>query len=163
LNLAMKQLQQQSFVTVLESMFTEFGFDPSWLEFEVTEGEIMHDPETAISCLKQISELGIELAVDDFGTGYSSLAYLKRLPINRLKIDQSFVKELPDDDEDAAITKAVIALAKNLGLHVLAEGVETQRQKSFLVENGCEEIQGYLIGRPMPTEEFEKKFLLTTP
>lgn len=159
LNLAMGQLQQRRFVSMLRSISHELGFDPRWLEMEVTEGEIMRDPEATISHLKEISELGIELAVDDFGTGYSSLAYLKRLPIDRLKIDQSFIRDLPDDEEDAAITKAVIALGNNLSLHVLAEGVETEQQKAFLIENGCQAVQGHLIGRPMPAEEFEQEFL----
>ena len=115
----------------------------------------MSKPEEAIKLLGQISDLGIELAVDDFGTGYSSLAYLKKLPIDKLKIDQAFVRDLPEDEEDAGITKAVIALANSLNLKVIAEGVETKEQRDFLVENGCKKIQGYFYSKPVPSNEFE--------
>ncbi len=160
LNLAVKQLQQKDFITILKSMMKETGCRAEWLEFEVTEGQIMTNPEKAIKILSQISELGIELAIDDFGTGYSSLSYLKKLPIDKLKIDQSFVRELPHDEDDVAIAKAVIALAKSLNLRIIAEGVETLEQKEFLIENGCKNIQGYFYAKPMPSDEM-KEFLLT--
>ena len=115
----------------------------------------MTHPEESIKILNEISDLGIELAVDDFGTGYSSLAYLKRLPIDKLKIDQAFIRDLPDDEEDAVITKAVIALSKSLNLKVIAEGVETKEQRDFLVENGCKKIQGYFYSKPIPADELE--------
>ena len=115
----------------------------------------MINPDEAINILNQINELGIDLAIDDFGTGYSSLSYLKRLPISKLKIDQSFVRDLPDDEEDVAISRAVIALAKSLNLRIIAEGVETKEQKEFLVENGCRDIQGYFYAKPMPADEME--------
>jgi len=153
LNLAMKQLQQKDFIEMLSDMIQETKCKPEWLALEVTEGQIMVNPENAILILEKISAMGIELAVDDFGTGYSSLSYLKRLPINKLKIDQSFIRGLPEDEDDGAITKAVIALAKNLHLNVIAEGVETAEQIKFLTENGCYHIQGYYYGKPMPADE----------
>ncbi|RLA71567.1 MAG: hypothetical protein DRG24_05220 [Epsilonproteobacteria bacterium] len=158
LNLAIKQLQQEDFITVLSDTLETAGLKPEYLELEVTEAQIMTHPDQAITVLKKISALGIELAVDDFGTGYSSLSYLKRLPIDRLKIDQSFVRDLPDSEEDVGIAKAVIALSQSLNLKVIAEGVETREQKQFLIENGCPNMQGYLYGKPMPAEEVEKMF-----
>ncbi|RLA75883.1 MAG: GGDEF domain-containing protein [Epsilonproteobacteria bacterium] len=155
LNLAMKQLEQKDFMSILINMLKETKYDAKLLELEVTESQIMLNPEKAIKILQQIHDLGIELAVDDFGTGYSSLAYLKKLPIDKLKIDQIFVKDLPNDEEDVGITKAVIALAKSLKLKVIAEGVEIKEQKDFLVENGCENIQGYFYSRPIPSNEME--------
>lgn len=155
MNLAMKQLQQKEFIEIIKSLLKETGCKPEWIALEVTEGQIMNNPENAIEILRQISDMGIELAVDDFGTGYSSLTYLKRLPVNKLKIDQSFVQELPYNDEDIAITKSVIALSKNLNLKVIAEGVETKEQRNFLVQNGCRDIQGYFYGKPIPANEME--------
>ena len=157
LNLAMKQLQQKDFIEFLKEMMKITECKAQWLEFEVTEGQIMTNPGEAIKILSEISELGIELAVDDFGTGYSSLAYLKKLPIDKLKIDQSFIRDLPQDEEDATITKAVIALASSLNLKIVAEGVETKEQKDFLVENGCSNIQGYFYSRPVESDKMEVK------
>jgi diguanylate cyclase (GGDEF)-like protein len=156
LNLAMKQLQEDACIFKLRSMLQESGCKPEWLELEVTEGEIMKNPKNAIEVLNKISEMGIELAVDDFGTGYSSLSYLKRLPIDKLKIDKSFVDGLPDDEEDVSIAIAIIALAQSLKLGVIAEGVETKEQKEFLVKNGCDNIQGYYYSKALPAEEMEE-------
>jgi len=156
INLSMLQLQQHNFISMLEMMLKETMCQPQWLEIEVTESQIMKNPEQAIMTLQKISQLGIEISIDDFGTGYSSLSYLKRLPINTLKIDRSFVKDIPEDEEAIAIVKAVIALAGSLNLDVIAEGVETQEQKVFLVENGCKNIQGYFYAKPMPADEMEK-------
>jgi len=155
MNLAVKQLQQKDFVVMFENLMKETRCKSDWVELEVTESQIMTKPEEAVKILNKISEIGVELAVDDFGTGYSSLAYLKKLPIDKLKIDQSFVRDLPDDEDDRAIAKAVIALAKSLNLEIIAEGVETKEQKDFLIENGCENIQGYYYSRPIPADEFE--------
>ncbi len=155
LNLSLRQLQKKDFISILETMIQETGCKPEWIELEVTEGQIMSNPEEAIVILNKISDLGIALSVDDFGTGYSSLSYLEKLPIGKLKIDQSFVRELPVGKEDVSITRSVIALAKSLNLKVIAEGVETKEQKEFLVENGCEDIQGYFYAKPMPKDEME--------
>lgn len=130
--------------------------ETKWLELEVTEDQIMINRKEAIKTLQQISDLGIELAVDDFGTGYSSLAYLKRLPIDKLKIDQAFIRNLPNDEEDSAIAKTVIALSKCLNLKVIAEGVETKEQKDFIVQNGCDNIQGYYYSQPIIADKFEE-------
>jgi diguanylate cyclase (GGDEF)-like protein len=155
MNLTVKQLQQKDFLSYLQTLMQETGCDPKYLELEVTEGQIMTRPEEAIRILGEINQLGIRLSVDDFGTGYSSLSYLKKLPIHKLKIDQSFIKELPYDEEDVAITRAVIALAQSLNLNIIAEGVETLEQQEFLVRNGCEHIQGYFYAKPMPADEVE--------
>jgi len=156
LNLAIKQLQQKDFISILDNLLIETQCKPQWIELEVTEGQIMTNPENAIKILKQISNMDIDLAVDDFGTGYSSLSYLKKLPLNKLKIDQSFVRELPDGEEDCAITKSVIALAQSLNLNIIAEGVETKEQEEFLVNNGCDNIQGFFYSRPIPADEMEE-------
>ena len=111
--------------------------------------------DDTISKMRSLSEAGIHFALDDFGTGYSSLQYLKRLPINQLKIDQSFVKDIYQDSNDRTIVKTIISMAKGLGIDVIAEGVETQEQKDFLQCNGCEHYQGYLFGRPLPVDELE--------
>lgn len=115
----------------------------------------MTHPEEAIEILKQINNMGIGLAIDDFGTVYSSLSYLKKLPVNKLKIDKTFIQELPDNEEDAAITKAVVALALDLNLDIIAEGVETKEKKEFLLQNVCHNIQGYYYSRLLPVEEME--------
>ncbi|RLA83012.1 MAG: GGDEF domain-containing protein [Epsilonproteobacteria bacterium] len=156
INLSIKQLHSTDFLQVLQKILDDNNCLAKWIELEVTEGQIMTNPEEAISILHKLHDIGIELAIDDFGTGYSSLSYLKRLPIDKLKIDQSFIKDLPNDDEDASITKAIIALSDSLGLSVIAEGVETQEQKDFLLQNGCKNIQGYLYSRPLPTHDMQK-------
>jgi len=160
LNLAIKQLQQGNFINILKNIIKETECKVEWLELEVTEGQIMTNPDCAIKMLNQISALGISLAIDDFGTGYSSLSYIKKLPINKLKIDQSFIQDLPSDDEDVAIVRAVVAMAKSLNLSLIAEGVETKAQKDFLVNNECKDIQGYYYSKPISSNEMET-YLLT--
>ena len=155
LNLAMRQLQNKKCVQTIKELLEDTGCKPEWIALEVTEGQIMTNPDQAIVILREISQMGIELAVDDFGTGYSSLTYLKRLPIDKLKIDQSFVRDLPFDEEDIGISKAIIALSQALYLDVIAEGVETKEQRDFLVENGCSNIQGYFYSKPIPSHEME--------
>jgi len=156
INISMIQLQKDDFVSMLKMMLQETMCQPRWLEIEVTESQIMKDPEQTILMLQEISRLGIDISIDDFGTGYSSLSYLKRLPIDTLKIDRSFIQDIPKEEEDVAIVKAVIALARSLNLRVIAEGVETEEQKAFLVKNGCMNIQGYLYAKPMPADAIEK-------
>jgi EAL domain-containing protein (putative c-di-GMP-specific phosphodiesterase class I) len=159
LNLSMRQLRSDDFIKILQECMRVNNFKSEWLELEISEGQVMEKPEEAIIKLVQISDMGVEIAIDDFGTGYSSLAYLKRLPVDKLKIDQSFVRGIPEDKEDVSIVKAIIALAKSLNLELIAEGVETNAQKEFLRENGCKYIQGYYYGEPMPADEIKAKYL----
>ena len=156
LNLAMKQLNQDDFLEHLQKSMSGVKFKPEWLELEVTEGQVMNNPESSIEKLNKIHKMGIEIAIDDFGTGYSSLSYLKKLPLDKLKIDQSFIRDIPSDEDDMAITKAIIALGKSLNMTLIAEGVETQEQKDFIKENGCDLIQGYFYSRPLPANEMQE-------
>jgi len=116
----------------------------------------MHDPESTVKALSELKAIGVDIAIDDFGTGHSSLSYLKRFPIDFLKIDQSFVRGIPADPDDLAITRTIIAMAKGLGLRVIAEGVEHQEQLAFLKKEGCEEGQGYLFSKPVPAAALEQ-------
>ncbi|WP_434678484.1 EAL domain-containing protein [Pseudomonas sp. R1-18] len=131
------------------------GLDPAFLELEITESAVMDDPEQAIEQMHQVRTLGVSLAIDDFGTGYSSLLRLKRMPVQKLKIDQGFVAGLPDGEDDISIVRVIIALAQSMGMRVLAEGVEEADQAAFLLENGCELAQGYWFARPMPAEQID--------
>ncbi len=148
-NIAGPQLQRPGLVERVQAVLDETGLPPTRLELEVTESFIMQQGDPAVARLRALRELGITLAIDDFGTGHSSLAYLKQLPVNRLKIDRSFVRDLPDDANDLAIARAIIALGRSLGLTILAEGVEQARQARVLREAGCHQAQGYHFGRPM--------------
>jgi len=152
-NLSARQLQQDGLADAVERIVARAGVDPALLEFELTESMLMADPEAAVAILARIKALGIRLSVDDFGTGYSSLAYLKRFPLDALKIDRTFVRDLPDDADDAAITMAVIRLAHSLSLKVVAEGVETAAQLAELERYGCDQIQGWYVGRPVPAQD----------
>jgi len=148
------QLQRSDFVATVQEILNETGLPAEYLELELTESVIMEQADQAIDTLLALGKLGVSLAIDDFGTGYSSLAYLKRLPLDKLKIDRSFVEELPSDEEDVAITSAIIALSNSLGLRVTAEGVETKEQNEFLKGLGCHEAQGYYFGRPVLPQDF---------
>jgi diguanylate cyclase (GGDEF)-like protein len=158
INLSVRQLQQAGLAATVERIVSQAGVDPRLLEFELTESMLMADPEAAVATLLELKGLGMRLSVDDFGTGYSSLAYLKRFPLDALKIDRTFVRDLPHDLDDAAITRAVIRLAHSLGLEVVAEGVETVEQLRVLDEYGCDQIQGYYIARPLPAAECARFF-----
>ena len=159
LNLSIQQLEEDDFLPMLDNLIETTGIKQEWIELEITESQIMKNPKEAIEILTEISKRGIELAIDDFGTGYSSLSYLKSLPINKLKIDQSFIKDIPKDKDDMAITKSIISLSKNLNLSIIAEGVETLAQKDFLIKNGCKYIQGYIYAKPMESIDIENLWL----
>jgi diguanylate cyclase (GGDEF)-like protein/PAS domain S-box-containing protein len=153
-NLSASQFLQVGLTESVERALRESGLDPCHLELELTESTMMNSAEHFILTLHALKSLGVQLSIDDFGTGYSSLSYLKRFPIDRLKIDQSFVRDLATDQDDATITCAVIALGHALDLKVIAEGVETREQLLFLRANGCDEIQGYYFSKPMPASAF---------
>jgi len=156
INLSVKQIQQDDFIDKILASLNEHQYNPQYIQFEVTESYIMTDPEKAIKTLQQLKDLQFTIAIDDFGTGYSSLSYLKRLPVDELKIDQSFVRDVPGDEEDEAIVRSVISLAKSLNLHVIAEGVETKEQQQFLLAEQCENLQGYLFQRPARAEQISE-------
>ncbi|WP_428609561.1 PAS domain S-box protein [Sedimenticola sp.] len=154
-NIAGPQLQRGTLVNEVMAALEQSGLPTDRLELEVTEGFIMQQAESAIVQLQALRELGVTLAIDDFGTGYSSLSYLKQLPIHKLKIDQSFVRDIPEDKNDMAIADAIIAMGKSLGLTVIAEGIETEAQADFLKWSGCQEGQGYLYSKPVTAEAVE--------
>ena len=152
-NLSAQQLRSPGLVQSVATMLKHHGLKGCDLELEITESVAMENPERAITQLQALRELGIHLAIDDFGTGYSSLAYLKRLPIQVLKLDRTFVRDIETDPSDAEISVATLALAHNLGLEVIAEGVETEGQRDFLIRHQCDYLQGYLFSRPLPAED----------
>ncbi len=152
-NLSARQFSQKTLVSDVARTLVQSGLTPDCLELEITESLVMHNPEGAAETLHKLKAMGIALSIDDFGTGYSSLAYLKRFPIDCVKIDRSFIKDIPTEADDMAITKGVIALGHSLRLKVVAEGVETVEQQDFLRSNDCDEMQGYLFSKPLPAEE----------
>jgi EAL domain-containing protein (putative c-di-GMP-specific phosphodiesterase class I) len=160
-NLTGVQLRQPHLLVRIASLLEEHSLTPACLQLEITESFIMNQAEEALALLHQIKNLGIQLAIDDFGTGYSSLSYLKRLPVDTLKIDQSFVRGLPTDSNDIAIVRAILALGRSMQLTVIAEGVETRAQELFLAQEGCEQIQGFIVSRALPADAFTEKFLST--
>lgn len=157
-NLSARQLEQKDLVGIIRDALRESALPPALLEVEITESMVMHDIKRVIELLDELKQIGISIAIDDFGTGYSSLAYLKRLPIDRLKIDKSFVNDVTSNGGDATITMAIISLAHALNIQLTAEGVETKEQHTFLKLAECDEAQGYLYGKPMPIEDLERFF-----
>ena len=152
-NLSIRQLRQPTLGELVRKVLAECGLEPGYLELEITEGIMMGDNQIALNFLSEMDELGVKLSIDDFGTGFSSLNYLKKLPVHKLKIDQSFVRDIETDESDAAIIRSIIALGHRLNLRVIAEGVETQEQLDFLRIRGCDEIQGYFYSRPLSPED----------
>jgi len=158
-NLSPRQFQQRDLAQRIRTIIDQPDFLPEYLELEITESMVMQNVERAIATLEELRQTGIRIAIDDFGTGYSSLAVLKRFPVDCLKVDRSFVRDIPDDADDMAITRSVILLAHSMGLSVVAEGVETEAQRSFLVECGCDEMQGFLFSKPLPPAELAERVL----
>ena len=157
INISPRQLRDRSLLRLLSDVLDSTDMEPAMLELELTESCLMDDPESGVKLTQDIKNMGIHLAMDDFGTGYSSLSYLKRFAMDTLKIDQVFVRGLPDDEQDAAIASTIIAMARNLGMQVLAEGVEHQAQLEFLKSKGCDIVQGYLFSKPVPAGMVEQQ------
>lgn len=154
-NISAIQIEHGDIVRSVKSALSFSGLDACYLELELTETYVMKNAEKTIIILKELKELGVKLAIDDFGTGYSSLSYLKYFPVNRLKIDKSFISSLITEDSDENIVKTIIDLANNMNLEVIAEGVESQKQVDILKKNACDDIQGYLFSKPLSDVDFE--------
>ncbi len=160
INLSSLQFKQQGFVAMIKAILAEYEVDPRFMVVEITEGILMKGNEKTLAILWELKKIGIKISIDDFGTGYSSLSYLKSFPVDSLKIDRSFVNELPNNSDDAAIVRAILTLAKTLHLDTIAEGVETEKQREFLQISDCHSIQGFLLSKPMPFDAL--KTYLTT-
>jgi len=154
MGLSGRQFRQQPLVHIVDEIVKSTGFDPRCLELEITESILVQSVDDTLATLKRMRAMGLRVSLDDFGTGYSSLTYLKRFPIDTLKIDQSFTRDIATDAGDAAITAAIIAMSEGLKMAVIAEGVETEEQRDSLLQRGCRLMQGYLFGRPVPAEQF---------
>ncbi|RJS60889.1 GGDEF domain-containing phosphodiesterase [Bacillus sp. PK3_68] len=159
INLSPRQFQQASLVEQVSKVLEETGLKPQYLELEITETIAMYNEDYVIAKLNALKDLGVKIAIDDFGTGYSSLSYLKKFPFHTLKIDKSFVRDIEDDSDDNKIIATIIAMARNLKVSVIAEGVETDKQLYFLQQQKCNEVQGYLFSKPLSVEEFNKTFV----
>jgi EAL domain-containing protein (putative c-di-GMP-specific phosphodiesterase class I) len=155
-NVSSLEFRSEGFLESLRAILKETRLDPRYLELELTESVLMQHAESSVSVLSALKSIGVRLAVDDFGTGYSSLSYLKRFPIDSLKIDQSFVHDITTDTDDVTIVSAVITMAKGLKKCVIAEGVETEEQMTFLQAHGCDEAQGYYFSKPVVAHQFAK-------
>ena len=155
-NVSARQFHQPDFVATVHHSLVSSGIDPARLKLELTESVVLENIDAVISRMQQLNALGVRFCLDDFGTGYSSLSYLKRLPLDQVKIDQSFVRDVTEDQNDAAIVRAIMAMSQSLGLQVIAEGVETQAQRDFLLQNACLAYQGFLFCKPIPIEEWDR-------
>ncbi len=153
-NVSPRQFREGDMVQTVAEALEHSGLPGRYLQLELTESMVMHDAEKFVTMLREIRRLGVQLAIDDFGTGYSSLSYLKRFPVDHLKIDRSFVKDLATDPDDGAIVQAIIALGHKLGLRMVAEGVETEEQREFLLRSRCDEMQGFYFCKPLPVADF---------
>jgi EAL domain-containing protein (putative c-di-GMP-specific phosphodiesterase class I) len=156
LNISVNQLYKNEFIGEFQQMMAETGCKAQWLELEITEDQMMKDPDKALKILHQLSKMGITLTIDDFGLGYSSFAYLQKLPIGKLKIDRTFIRNIPQDQNNVAIVKSIIGLAKNLNLDLIAEGIRNREQKEFIIQNGCKKIQGYYYAKALSCKEMEQ-------
>jgi EAL domain-containing protein (putative c-di-GMP-specific phosphodiesterase class I) len=154
-NVSAKQFHQADFISQVQATLHRYAINPKLLKLELTESLLLERVESTITTMCSLKKLGVQFSLDDFGTGYSSLQYLKRLPLDQLKIDQSFVDDIVTDFHDQSIVRTIIAMAQSLELEVIAEGVETEEQWQLLLNNGCTHFQGYLFSRPVPQEEFE--------
>ena len=152
-NVSARQFTERKLISSVADSLVQSGLEPKYLELELTESLIMQDASGAIATMKELKALGVGLSIDDFGTGYSSLAALKNFPVTRIKIDKSFIADLATDENDRAVTTAVISLGQKLNLRVIAEGVETEDQIAFLRENNCDEMQGYHFSKPVPPND----------
>jgi diguanylate cyclase (GGDEF)-like protein len=161
-NVSARQFQQTSFIDSVRDALDHYDIGRGMLDLEITETALMSHDEDTVARLEGLRAIGVGLSIDDFGTGFSSLTYLKRFPVEALKIDQSFIVDVPDNAHNAAIVRAIVALAQSMNLNVIAEGVETRRHWQFLLDNGCREMQGYLVSPPVPVEAFEK-FVMQLP
>jgi EAL domain-containing protein (putative c-di-GMP-specific phosphodiesterase class I) len=155
-NVSPRQFRRDDLVQTITEVLEQTKLEARWLEIELTENMVMQDGEHMVEMLHAIKRLGVQIAVDDFGTGYSSLSYLHRFPVDRLKVDRSFVKDIATDPDSAAIVRTIIALGHNLDLKVVAEGVETEEQIAFLGANACDELQGYYFSKPVSGWRFRK-------
>jgi EAL domain-containing protein (putative c-di-GMP-specific phosphodiesterase class I) len=162
-NLSGRQVRRTTLIESVTRVLRESGLSPAYLELEITESTIMQDDDVTLDTFRELSEMGVSLALDDFGTGYSSLSYLRRFPISRVKIDRSFVSGIPTNQNDTAIAGAIIAMARSLGLAVVAEGVETREQAEFLRDSGCHELQGYLLSPAVPADKLPRFLERTKP
>ena len=158
-NISARQFRDEQMLDRICNIVNETGVDPELIELELTESILMDDVERTLAVLNETRRMGFHISIDDFGTGYSSLSYLKQFPVDNLKVDASFIRNLPMNQEDGQITRTIVAMANNLGLGVIAEGVETQAQQDFLQDVGCYRVQGFRYSRPVTAEQLSQQFL----